>query len=124
MPTILRAARLPDQIRNELDQRLRAAAYGEIRAISDWLKERGIEISKSGLSRYAVRLRAADASRSIGVAATLEAKPRTRPSVGEPTDCIGQILFHAERLTEAARRLQASTTDERVPGRDETDSAA
>ncbi len=67
--------RLPSWLRDEVDRRLREAAYGDSRGIAAWLDAQGQTVSKSALARYATKLRSADAARGIGIAATLLALP-------------------------------------------------
>lgn len=51
---------LPPEIRQALEERLRAKAYGDLNGHSDWLKTLGHEISKSSIHRYAQGLQGAD----------------------------------------------------------------
>eukprot|EP00456_Euglypha_rotunda_P060612 TRINITY_DN5073_c0_g1_i27.p1 TRINITY_DN5073_c0_g1~~TRINITY_DN5073_c0_g1_i27.p1 ORF type:complete len:177 (-),score=2.91 TRINITY_DN5073_c0_g1_i27:344-874(-) len=75
MPLLPTPARLPSWLRDEVDRRLREAAYGDSRGIAAWLDAQGQSVSKSALARYAARLRSADSARGIGIAATLTAAP-------------------------------------------------
>lgn len=43
---------LPTNVRAELEQRLIAQGFSDYRGLSDWLSERGFEISKSAVHRY------------------------------------------------------------------------
>lgn len=52
MPARSAVQQLPEEIRTELDRRLVASGFGGYEALSDWLGEQGLEISKSSLHRY------------------------------------------------------------------------
>ncbi|WP_095157151.1 phage protein Gp27 family protein [Pseudomonas sp. Irchel 3E13] len=52
---------LSDQIKLEVDQKLRATAYGELISLANWLSAaHGVKISKSALGRYSQDLKAKD----------------------------------------------------------------
>ena len=52
---------LSDQVKLEVDQKLRAAAYGELVSLANWLTvTHGVKISKSALGRYSQELKAKD----------------------------------------------------------------
>lgn len=52
MPARSAVQQLPEEIRTELDRRLVASGFGGYEALSAWLGEQGLEISKSSLHRY------------------------------------------------------------------------
>lgn len=54
---------LPIDIRAELDQRLRAANYGDLAAAAAWLTEKAYPVGKSSIHRYAQGLRALDTTK-------------------------------------------------------------
>lgn len=54
---------LPNQVRAELDERIRRAGYGDYTAISQWLADLGHDVSKSALHRYGAARQELDASR-------------------------------------------------------------
>lgn len=64
---------LPADVRQELDAKLRAAAYGNLVEISEWITGKAYPISKSGLHRYAAGLKATDAARGDAEAQLLTA---------------------------------------------------
>ena len=51
---------LPAPVRNDLDRRLRASAYGDLEGLADWLTAEGHPISKSSLGTYSMKLKARD----------------------------------------------------------------
>lgn len=52
---------LSEEIKKEVDQRLRATAYGELIALAAWLSTaHGVQVSKSALGRYSQELKAKD----------------------------------------------------------------
>lgn len=52
MPSRSLVIQLPKEIREELDRRLVANAFGGYEQLSEWLSEQGLEISKSSIQRY------------------------------------------------------------------------
>ena len=61
MPKISALASLPRPLYDSLVVRLRSSGYGALVQTQLWLAEKGHQISKSSIHRYAVRLRAVDA---------------------------------------------------------------
>lgn len=51
---------LPTEIINELHQRLRKSGYSGFVELEKWLKDLGFNISKSGIHRYAQKLKSLD----------------------------------------------------------------
>eukprot|EP00160_Parvularia_atlantis_P008899 Unigene18222_Nuclearia_a/m.52643 Unigene18222_Nuclearia_a/g.52643 ORF Unigene18222_Nuclearia_a/g.52643 Unigene18222_Nuclearia_a/m.52643 type:complete len:143 (+) Unigene18222_Nuclearia_a:324-752(+) len=51
---------LPDEVRAQLDSRIRAARYGSYEACSRWLATLGYAISKTSIGKYGAALREAD----------------------------------------------------------------
>lgn len=51
----------PSKVRQQIDARLRANGYGGLNATVEWLRQRGVDVSRSALGRYAISLRTADA---------------------------------------------------------------
>ncbi|WP_165664404.1 phage protein Gp27 family protein [Metapseudomonas otitidis] len=61
MPPRSKVELLPQDVRDELDKRLRESGYGELVALSHWLKEtHGMFIGKSALGQYSSGLKAKD----------------------------------------------------------------
>lgn len=52
MPPRSKVGLLPDDVRQELEQRLISRGFGDYEALSAWLAEQGFEISKSALHRF------------------------------------------------------------------------
>ncbi len=52
MPQRSKVVLLPDEILNELNDRLIAGRFSDYRALAQWLKDKGFEISKSSLHEY------------------------------------------------------------------------
>ncbi|WP_216891579.1 phage protein Gp27 family protein [Pseudomonas putida] len=52
---------LSEQLKLEVDQKLRATGYGDLVALAGWLSEtHGVKVSKSALGRYSQDLKAKD----------------------------------------------------------------
>jgi hypothetical protein len=52
---------LPEQVREEVNRRLRANGYSDLVALAEWLtEEHGCKVSKSALGRYSFDLKAKD----------------------------------------------------------------
>lgn len=60
MPLVSKIAKLPASVRRELDDRLRAAGYGDLILTADWLTGMGYALSKSALHRYSAGLKQED----------------------------------------------------------------
>ncbi len=56
MPARPKAEQLPDDIREELEQKLIASNFSDYRALESWLAEQGFEITKSSLQRWGSKL--------------------------------------------------------------------
>lgn len=52
--------KLPEDIQNEVNRRLRVSSYGNQNELLEWLLEQGYHATKSALSRYAVALKRSD----------------------------------------------------------------
>lgn len=57
MPPVSKIALLPDDIRDELDDKLKESHYGRIVEITEWLNELGFDVGKSGVGVYALNLK-------------------------------------------------------------------
>lgn len=87
--------KLPVPIRCELDDRLRAAAYGEYVGVAEWLTEKGYSLSKSSIHRYGQTLRGVDATQGDQDAMVGVAKLATGT---RPTAVRDALLFELGRL--------------------------
>ena len=61
MPRRSTLDKITPTVRAALNRRLRAAAYGDLHALSAWLTDSGCATSKTQLGQYALKLRALDA---------------------------------------------------------------
>ena len=52
MPPLSIIETLPDDLKAELDRKIRDAKYSDIDATTEWLNARGIDISRSTVARY------------------------------------------------------------------------
>jgi hypothetical protein len=57
MPVPGKVAVLPEDVREELNQKLIAAGFGKCEELSDWLFEKGFEISKTTVNEHAKKLK-------------------------------------------------------------------
>ncbi|RYU62909.1 DUF3486 family protein [Methylolobus aquaticus] len=85
MPPRPRVFSLPPKIQHELNNRLRATGYGQLREHSAWLASLGHSIGKSALGKTAERLRDEDAKYGVRAAAivgkhTRKERPKPTPS--------------------------------------------
>lgn len=92
----LAAATLPSTLRNQLDTRLRASAFGQLEDHVAWLAEGGTKLSKSALGRYAIALRRHDARAGRDGAAFLEENKAQRASKAPRR--LSQVLDELARL--------------------------
>ncbi len=60
MGNISKFDKLPGELKNELDSRIRCAGYGECIETAEWLSTKGVETSKSAVHRYIKRLKGRD----------------------------------------------------------------
>lgn len=77
---------LPEAVRQELERRLLAQAFGGYEALADWLAEQGFEISKSAVHRFGQRFEErAQALRMVTeqARALVEAAPDDESAVSE-----------------------------------------
>lgn len=52
MPARSKITQLPDDLKRELDKRLISGSFSGYRALSDWLRDQGFDISRSAINRY------------------------------------------------------------------------
>jgi len=52
MPSRSKITKLPDSVKKELDKRLITGSFSDYRALSEWLREQGFEISRAAVHRY------------------------------------------------------------------------
>ena len=57
MPPPSKVALLPEDVRDELNQRLISAGFGRCEDLSEWLFDKGFEISKTTVNEHAKRLK-------------------------------------------------------------------
>lgn len=55
--------KVPDDLRNEVNARLRKELYANQQGVRQWLADQGYDISKSSFNRYVVALKANDGNR-------------------------------------------------------------
>lgn len=60
MPKRQSITKLPKDIRQELDVRLRESSYSRMIEHAEWLATKGFSISKSAVHRYAIQMRNGD----------------------------------------------------------------
>lgn len=105
MSQVNRVLALSIPIRLELNERLRAAAYGDLITISAWITAKAHPISKSSLHRYAVGLKATDVARGSEAAqlalATRSGQATTEVVTGRKASLLmqlGRLEFERARL--------------------------
>lgn len=52
MPSRSKITQLPDDIKRELDRRLIGGNFSDYRALAEWLRDQGFEISRAAIHRY------------------------------------------------------------------------
>ncbi|MBE9102779.1 phage protein Gp27 family protein [Vacuolonema iberomarrocanum] len=57
MPPRSNIAKLPDELRGELNRRIEQNAFAGYEALSDWLKDQGFEISRSAVQAYGAKFK-------------------------------------------------------------------
>ena len=57
MPPVSKIALLPEEIRDELDKRLKDHQFGRITETSEWLRDQGYEVGKSTVGAYSLELK-------------------------------------------------------------------
>lgn len=95
-PSIL--STLPDDVRNELNDKLRAAGYGDLIAITEWITAKGYATSKSSLHRYSSALESTDrvAGRQVAQIRQAIRSGAQTPSVADGRS--GEILLELGRI--------------------------
>lgn len=97
---------LPNEVREELDGRIRKHAYGRCTEISDWLKSIGIKTSRSAVARYEKVLKERDGVKEA--AGSLGATVRSSVPGGELASLyqeLGELEFRRAELLEQIRDL-------------------
>ena len=118
MPQRSKVARLPADVRGELDQRLIAEGFGGYVALSEWLAARGFSISKSALAEHGAQLErriealrlATEQAETLIAAAPDDAGAVADASIRLAQERIFEVLIAAEggdlkELAGAARAL-------------------
>lgn len=59
MPPVAKLALIPESLRSQLDEKLRADGFGNLEETASWLFEHGVDLGKSRLGVYALRLKRA-----------------------------------------------------------------
>lgn len=89
MPPASKVALLPEDIRDELNDRLVRAGFGRCEELSEWLWEKGFEISKTTVNEHAKKLK----QRLAAITASTEAaKILSRAAPDEADDRSNAII--------------------------------
>lgn len=57
MPPRSRVAKLPKQVKSELDRRLVDSAFSDYQGLAEWLQEKGYQVSRSTVGKYGKEFR-------------------------------------------------------------------
>lgn len=105
---------LPVEVRRELKARVREASYGAIERNLDWLRENGLEVSRSALGRYVKRLREEDWARGLD-SEVMVLKPAKIAALWD------ELATLRAREDEIMAILRSQAKGEMIPGRGEQD---
>jgi hypothetical protein len=116
MPPPSKVSLLPDDVRDELDQRLIAAGFGRCEELSEWLFDKGFEISKTTVNERAKKLKrrlatitaSTEAAKILAKAAPDEADDRSNAIIALIQTEIFEALLQLEEATEesdSAKRI-------------------
>jgi Protein of unknown function (DUF3486) len=113
MPPPSKVALLPDDIRDELDQRLIAAGFGRCEELSEWLWEKGFEIGKTTVNERAKKLKyrlaaitaSTEAAKMISKAAPDEADDRSNAVIAIVQSEIFEAILQLEEAVQVEDKL-------------------
>ncbi|MBO2589361.1 hypothetical protein [Shewanella algae] len=100
------ALNLSIELKEELDSRIRQAAYGSSTEIAAWLCEKGVKASRSAVARYEQALRKKDGVNDV--AGSFNAVVKSSSAGGELAELyreLGELEFRKEELLERIRDL-------------------
>ncbi|WP_312147430.1 DUF3486 family protein [Stutzerimonas kunmingensis] len=109
MPPPSKIDQLPPEVRQELDQRLVANAFGGCVALSEWLAEQGYEISKTTVNERAKRLKcrlaaisaSTEAMKMVAAAAPDETADRSNAIIGLVQTDLFEALLEFQEAADA-----------------------
>jgi vacuolar-type H+-ATPase catalytic subunit A/Vma1 len=113
MPPPSKVSLLPDDIRDELDQRLIAAGFGRCEELSEWLFDKGFEISKTTVNERAKKLKyrlaaitaSTEAAKMIAKAAPDEADDRSNAVIAIVQSEIFEAILQLEEAVQAKDKI-------------------
>lgn len=109
MPPTSKVALLPEDVRDELNQRLIGAGFGRCEELSEWLFDKGFEISKTTVNEHAKKLKrrlatitaSTEAAKILAKAAPDEADDRSNAIIAMiQTELFEAILGMEEAVDE------------------------
>jgi hypothetical protein len=114
MPPPSKVALLPDDIRDELDQRLIAAGFGRCEELSEWLFDKGFEISKTTVNERAKKLKyrlaaitaSTEAAKMIAKAAPDEADDRSNAVIAIVQSEIFEAILQLEEAVKVEDKIE------------------
>jgi hypothetical protein len=100
--------KLPLELQNSLDTRLRESTYGDFDVHAAWLESKGYTVSRSAIHRHSVALRAADSSLGDARARTATIKASPRRSRDDLLIELGRLHLAKERVIAQLLALDGS----------------
>src|SRR5690349_20790557 len=92
-----KVARLPPDLRREVERRIVERAFSGYRHLASWLQVEGYDIAEQSLQRYGSRLRQEIEAKSMAASLTetIAASLSSDPNVGDSADdcIIGQLVI-------------------------------
>lgn len=90
--------KLPRELQDSLDKRLRDSVYGNFDEQAAWLQSEGYAVSRSAIHRHSTALRAADSSLGDARARTAAIKANPRRTRDELLIELGRLHLEKERV--------------------------
>ena len=113
MPPPSKVALLPEDVRDELNQRLISAGFGRCEDLSEWLFDKGFEISKTTVNEHAKRLKrrlatitaSTEAAKILAKAAPDEADDRSNAIIAMIQTELFEAILGMDEAVEAADKV-------------------
>lgn len=111
MPRNAAVSRLPDELQEEMNDRIRKGGYGCLDTLAAWLASKGYKVSRSALGRHSQALRMADSSLGDPRARLAEVKRKPPAQVRWMLMELGRLQVAQARLLAQLQALEDSGMD-------------
>jgi len=100
--------KLPPNVREQLDIKIRLAAYSDYVNLSLWLSEQGYKVSKSAVHRHGLALQQSDAASGLPTAKlSIQAPSITNRTKNDLLQELGELRIREIEITHLLREIEA-----------------